>query len=317
MTMLDDQDWAALALTSRLVESAVKPLSAREFWALRRRFEPSMLLGMSAAEVTAELAIPSEEGDRIARLFDRTAGLAIALEKLDHSGIWTITGVGKQYPERLRMRLRDAAPAVLHGVGDKALLGADGLGVVGSRAASADASQAARDIAEWAAKSGLSLVSGAARGIDSDAMNTAFELGGNVVGIPADSLKRTVSRRAIRQGVAKGQICLATPYLPGASFSVGNAMGRNKLIYGLTLCTVVVTSDRESGGTWAGATEALKNGFGRVTTWTGPGSGGGNQPLVERGAVAFDDVSQMDVLLHEPVVTAAEESREDQLTLGF
>ena len=35
MTMLDDQDLAALALTSRLVDSPVKPLSSREFWALR------------------------------------------------------------------------------------------------------------------------------------------------------------------------------------------------------------------------------------------------------------------------------------------
>ncbi|WP_166462054.1 hypothetical protein [Mycobacterium paragordonae] len=34
--MLDEQDVAALALTSRWVDSAAKPLSAREFWTLRR-----------------------------------------------------------------------------------------------------------------------------------------------------------------------------------------------------------------------------------------------------------------------------------------
>ena len=50
MMMLDEQDLAALALTSRLVDSAVKPLSSREFWALRRKFEPSALHGITAKE---------------------------------------------------------------------------------------------------------------------------------------------------------------------------------------------------------------------------------------------------------------------------
>ena len=148
MTMLDEQDLAALALTSRLVESTAKPLSSREFWALRRSIEPSALHGMTANEIAAELAIPAENAERIAQLFDRVAGLAIALEKLDHSGIWTITGVGQRYPKRLHARLRDAAPVVLHGVGDASLLDTDGVGVVGSRDITAEASRVAREIAQ-------------------------------------------------------------------------------------------------------------------------------------------------------------------------
>lgn len=60
-------------------------------------------------------------------------------------------------------------------------------------------------------------------------------------------------------------ITLAVP------FSVGNAMGRNKIIYGLSRCTIVVATDDGTGGTWAGATEALKNHYGRVASWTGAG----------------------------------------------
>ena len=96
--MLDDQDLAALALTSRLVDSPVKPLSSREFWALRRDVEPSALHGMTAADIASEYLIPSDTAERIARLFDRSAALALAVEKLDHSGIWTVTGVGRIYP---------------------------------------------------------------------------------------------------------------------------------------------------------------------------------------------------------------------------
>jgi predicted Rossmann fold nucleotide-binding protein DprA/Smf involved in DNA uptake len=196
---------------------------------------------------------------------------------LDNHGRWSVL------PKRLHSRLGDTAPVALHGVGDTALLDTDGVGVVGSRDISAKGSQVAREIAERAVKSGLPVISGAARGVDNDAMNAAFEAGGQVVGVPADALERAVARRGTRQGVAKGRICLITPYTPAATFSTGNAMGRNKIIYGLSRCTVVVTSDHQTGGTWAGATEALKHSYGRVASWTGPGSGPGNNALVEQG----------------------------------
>jgi predicted Rossmann fold nucleotide-binding protein DprA/Smf involved in DNA uptake len=319
MTMLDEQDLAALALTSRLVDSATTPLASREFWALCRGTEPSALHGMSASEIAAELSVPGEYAERIAKLFDRAAGLAIALEKLDHSGIWTITGVGERYPERLRTRLRDSAPVVLHGVGDTSLLDADGVGVVGSRDTSAEGSQVAREIAQGAVKLGLPVVSGAARGVDSDAMNAAFEAGGQVVGVLADALERTVTRRGTRRGVAGGQICLVTSFTPSAPFSVGNAMGRNKVIYAMSRCTIVVTSDHETGGTWAGATEALRNGYGRVVSWTGPGSGAGNSALVQRGAAELSDVNRLGELLPEPVDPPAVkvDPLGDQLTFGI
>jgi predicted Rossmann fold nucleotide-binding protein DprA/Smf involved in DNA uptake len=319
MTMLDEQDMAVLALTSRVVDSAAKPLSSREFWALRRNVEPSALYGMRATEITAEWAIPGEDAERIARLFDRAAGLAIALEKLDHCGIWTITGVGQGYPERLRARLRDSAPVVLHGVGDVSLLDTDGVGVVGSRDISEEGSRVARAIAQTAVRSGLPVVSGAARGVDQDAMDGAFEVGGQVVGVLADALERAVSRPGTRRGVVDGQVCLVTPYPPAAPFSVGNAMGRNKIIYGLSRCTVVVTSDHQTGGTWAGAAEAVKNHYGRVVSWTGAGSGAGNSDLVKRGAVELSDVAGLDDLLHESVVPPPVNDKAvgDQLTLGF
>ena len=150
MTMLDEQDLAALALTSRLVDSAAKPLSPREFWVLSRRIELSILRGKTASEIASELAVSGEGAERIARLFDRAAGVALAIEKLDHSGIWTVTGVCQRYPERLRARLRDGAPVVLHGVGDTSLLDTDGVGVVGSRETSREGCRVTREIAQIA-----------------------------------------------------------------------------------------------------------------------------------------------------------------------
>jgi len=317
--MLDDQDLAALALTSRLVDSPVKPLSSREFWTLRRDVEPSALHGMTAADIASEYLMPSDAAERIGRLFDRSAALALAVEKLDHSGIWTVTGAGGTYPERLHSRLRDATPVVLHGVGDMSPLDTDGLAVVGSRNVSEGGSEVARAIARMAVKFGMPVISGAARGVDRDAMNSAFDEGGHVVGVLGDSLQQAVAKPGMRKGVSGGQICLVTPFAPDVAFSVGNAMARNKMIYGLARCTVVVASDQDTGGTWAGAVEALKNGYGRVASWVGAGSGPGNKALVDQGALELTDLSQSAALL-DPSASPAptnDKALGDQLTFGF
>ena len=65
----------------------------------------------------------------------------------------------------------------------------------------------------------------------------------------------------------------------------------------LSRCTIVVASDHEHRGTWAGATEALKNGYGRVASWTGTGAGAGNGQLVRLGAADFHDLTGLGDLL--------------------
>ncbi len=56
---------------------------------------------------------------------------------------------------------------------------------------------------------------------------------------------------------------LISPYHPEAGFNVGNAMGRNKLIYALADYGLVVSAEHKKGGTWEGASEELKRKPGR------------------------------------------------------
>ena len=64
-------------------------------------------------------------------------------------------------------------------------------------------------------------------------------------------------------------------------------MGRNKLIYGLADYAVVVSSEVETGGTWRGATEALKARWCPVFVRTGDDVPPGNQELLKKGALAL------------------------------
>ncbi len=60
-------------------------------------------------------------------------------------------------------------------------------------------------------------------------------------------------------------------------FSVGAAMGRNKIIYGASDYSVVVSSDYQKGGTWAGAVETLTAGWCPVFVRSGTSVGPGNK----------------------------------------
>jgi predicted Rossmann fold nucleotide-binding protein DprA/Smf involved in DNA uptake len=69
-----------------------------------------------------------------------------------------------------------------------------------------------------------------------------------------------------------------------APFNVGNAMARNNYVYCLADAGVVVTTSKESGGTWAGAMESLKHGWVPLWVKEHPDAGSGNAALVHRGA---------------------------------
>ena len=90
-----------------------------------------------------------------------------------------------------------------------------------------------------------------------------------------------------------GELCIASPYAPDAPFRAGNAMGRNKIVYALSKVTFVVAADNGSGGTWAGAKEALDRRYCPVAVWVGDGATDGNQALIERGGVPITGVSQL------------------------
>lgn len=276
-----------------MVPSEIKPLSSREFWPLTRRVALSQLAGKDAADVAEEAAISIADSERLLGLLDRSTAVALAMERLEQAGVWTVTPEDDAYPKRLIDRLGDSAPPVLHGVGQPGTLEAAAVGIVGSRDVTLEGADVARRAASAAVDAGLAVISGAARGVDQQAMASAFEARGVVLGILADALVKVVRQPDMRAAVHDGLVTLATPYSPEAGFSAANAMGRNKIIYALARTTLVVCTDQGRGGTWAGATEALKARNGRVLVWRGLGQGPGNEALVALGAEPTDDLASL------------------------
>ena len=295
----DDDSLATILLVSRLCADGVRPLKASEFWNLIERISggPGVFLNLSRGQLMRDYDLSEDLAGRVADLVGRATAIAFELERLEQSGIKSLGAFDEHYPREWLVRLGPKAPPLMHAVGAVELLDSPGLGVVGSRDVSQAGGEIAKDLARTAARRGLPLVSGGARGVDQLAMDAAFETGGAVIGILADSLLRKLKRPEVRRVVHDGNTVICTPYAPGAPFSAGNAMGRNKLIYAQATVTVVIASDNGTGGTWSGASEALKFGFGPVAVWRGPGEGPGNAPLQEQGATPVSKPDDLESLL--------------------
>ena len=288
---MSDASLAALLLTNRLVDVGAKPLSAGEYWALIAKVPNlDVLLGADEAAVAQLLGDDKLEAGRITALLDATTAFAYERERLEEEGIRLLSTFDPAFPARLIERLGTTCPAFLTVAGPVEWLSAGGLGVVGSRDASPEALEVARSAAQVAVDAGVPVVSGLARGIDQESMAGALDGGGAVVGIPAEGLRVAARSPEVRRRVHSGELCIASPYAPAMRFTAGNAMGRNKIVYGLADVTLVVCSDNGSGGTWEGAKEAIRRGFGPVAVWSGDGAGPGNAALVALGGTPITDV---------------------------
>lgn len=268
------------------------PFTLRDWNPLARKLQanslrPGSLLDFGEQELISQLGVSSEEASRITQLLERRGSLAIELERLESLGIRVLTRADENFPLRYRQRLKDAAPVVLSYAGNRELLGQPGIAVVGSRNIDQVGQDCAAYIGNACAWSGLVLYSGGAKGVDSISMKAALEGRGTVVGILADSLERAIRVPETRAALMRGDLCLVTPYAPNASFSVGAAMGRNKLIYALADYAVVAASDVEKGGTWAGATEALRAEWVPVFILDYSDKPEGNRALLKKGGIAL------------------------------
>ena len=134
------------------------------------------------------------------------------------------------------------------------------------------------------AQLGKVLYSGGAKGADAVIMKATLDARGCEVGILAGSLEEAAQNREYRTALQRSDSCLATPYSPGAGFSIGAAIGRNKLIYALADYAIEVASNAQKGGTWAGAIEALKAQWVTVFVLNYPQMPEGNKLLIEQGA---------------------------------
>ena len=168
------------------------------------------------------------------------------LRRLEQSGAHLITWDDPGYPRNLLNIAQP--PPVLYVKG--ALLPADewAVALVGTRHASAYGREVARELASGLAASGVTVVSGLARGVDVSAHRAALEAGGRTIAVLGSGVDNIyppehagVAESVAQAGAVISDYALGTPP-EGANFPP-----RNRIISGLSKGVVIVEAGEVSG----------------------------------------------------------------------
>jgi predicted Rossmann fold nucleotide-binding protein DprA/Smf involved in DNA uptake len=272
--------------------------SALARWLVREKLRPESLLNMG--EISEAATGAKINRDRLKKLLDRGLQLGFAIEEWQRNGLWVISRSDPEYPTRYKTHLKEKAPPLLFGAGDKSLLQGGGIAIVGSRDVDMEGEVFTRQVAEECARNRMIVVSGGARGVDQISMIAALESGGRTIGVLAENLLNASIERHARYAISEGQMLLVSPYHPQARFTVGTAMGRNKLIYAMADYGLIVSADHKKGGTWTGAVEELKRDK-PITVFVRIGAKvpTGNKKLLELGALKWPSAMGQEYLFQQ------------------
>ncbi len=276
-----------------------KPLTSTEYnsltrWLAKMNLELTDLFqAENIHRASQAIGIPQE---RLEFLLKREEELNVALEEWHEQGIWLISQSDADYPIRFKQHLKRRLPPLLFGVGNRSLLKGGGLAIVGSRKIDDDNKRFTRQVAQICAQNQITVVSGGARGVDQIAMTAVLKANGVGIAILADNLLKKSQQKQYDRPLAEGRLLLLSPYKPTISFRVWKAMERNKLIYAMADYGLVVRSEEEKGGTWAGAKEELKRNPHRPIFVNVTNISSGNQKLLKMGALEWPQNIQKDKL---------------------
>lgn len=198
-----------------------------------------------------------------------------------------------RYPSRLKA-IADP-PAYFYYAGDHNLLSAPGIAIVGARDCTRFGLQAADRIARELSRSGVTVLSGMAAGIDRQAHQGALQGVGSTVGVLGTGLDVVYPKgNADLMRAVERHGCVITEFAPKTPPERGNFPLRNRIISGLSLGVLVAEASGKSGSL---ITARLAAEQGREV-FALPGPVGhatftGCHRLIKQGACLVEDASEI------------------------
>jgi predicted Rossmann fold nucleotide-binding protein DprA/Smf involved in DNA uptake len=210
-------------------------------------------------------------------------------EQLQNEGFQLIPINSPDYPAVLKENLKvKHSPPLLYIKGRKGLLQEDAVAIVGSRNAGEEALRFTEQVAQKSVQESKVVVSGFAKGVDKQALDSAIEANGkSILVLPQGILTFQTGFKNYYELIVNGNVLVLSTFFPKAGWEVGLAMARNAYIYGLAKEIYVAESDNK-GGTWEGALDGLKKGRSVYVRYPDPIEKNANLKLMELGALPVD-----------------------------
>lgn len=167
-------------------------------------------------------------------------------ERIIDRGYRVLTWNCELYPDRLKNIY--SPPFILYVWGEIKSSDQWAVAVIGTRRASPYGKSVAAEFATGLVLNGITVISGLARGIDSEAHQSALSAGGRTIGVLGSGLDRIYppeNRRLARSIAENGAIISEYPL--GTSPEPGNFPARNRIISGLAMGVLVVEAGERSG----------------------------------------------------------------------
>ena len=230
-------DWIALRLVRGVGNVTYRQL-------LDRFVSPREILRTSPAILT-EAGISARIAQEITA-FDQWKEVEAELEQLARLNACLVTQTDAEYPERLR-QIHDPPP-FLYTRGRFTSQDDLAIAIVGARTASPYGRKMAQELAHELAGCGVCVVSGLARGIDSEAHQAVLEAGGRTIAVLGSGLDVVYPREhiALAEQIAESG-AVVSEFSFGSQPEAGNFPYRNRVISGISLGTVVVEATEKSG----------------------------------------------------------------------
>lgn len=218
---------------------------------------------------------------------------AFIAESLINEGYELIPIISPEYSNTLKENLKlQHSPSLLYIKGDKQILQENSIAIVGSRDASEISLQFADNIAKMASQEYKVVVSGFAKGVDKQALDSVLKYNGrSIIVLPQGIATFDSGFRTYYKPLVSGDLLVLSVFPPKATWNTGFAMARNPIIYGLAN-EIYVAESSEKGGTWSGAIDGLKKGRNIYVRNVTEEENNANQLLIEKGGIAVDNFGE-------------------------
>ncbi len=171
------------------------------------------------------------------------------MERLKRMGVHVLTWEDADYPSRLK-QIYDLPP-VLFVKGTLLPEDERSIAVVGTRRATAYGREVVTQLCTDLSRSGVTIVSGLARGIDAIAHRSALEAGGRTIAVLGNGVDITYppEHAALAAQIAQNG-ALVSEHPLGTRPEASNFPRRNRIMSGMTLGTLVIEAPVGSGAIW-------------------------------------------------------------------